>query len=478
MKYDEALQKVISALNEGENTQDYWEIIFKELVGDSDAETITNVQSFVIKNFSFDIQSRAEGYVYYGKIGDTTVVKDTQIYKCVEAIVKNEPDRYGYISSTKAGMLFNDDGFNLVLQNSLIDSDLVNILYNGENNSGRLFGNIQSFNDFFSENYIMHLKKSNLNTMLSGEYQVNCFGRTEFAAIMKNDSISTINGIDKNLFKEMYDSIKSVSTEKDAMGAVCEAIKASELQNFSDVYFKVDILDGEKSVVKIVSKETEGAVSLLDTMLVNGNVSPSALNDIIKNHGVNLTDEIRTAIQKLSVENESFIVDRCLEHGEELTKLAEKDVVQIGEYEINSSTADMSLKYVDYDSCSNIEKLKLKQYDYERTQISQMLDDGVTNKNGITLLTKEEIRTKYGFVDDATPNSVLKEIQLAEYRDRKNGTATAKGFYKCMKEVICLRLVNLIQMLGLSLVILNVEVTKEKRGGKRVSVKETKDKGG
>ncbi len=33
-------------------------------------------------------------------------------------------------------------------------------------------------------------------------------------------------------------------------------------------------------------------------------------------------------------------------------------------------------------------------------------------------------------------------------------------------------------MFGLSLVILSIEVTKEKRGGKMVSVKETKDRGG
>ncbi len=63
-----------------------------------------------------------------------------------------------------------------------------------------------------------------------------------------------------------------------------------------------------------------------------------------------------------------------------------------------------------------------------------MLDEGVISRNGITLVTTDEIKAKYSFVDDVTPSSVIKELQLAEYRDGKNGTSTAKSFYKCMKE--------------------------------------------
>ncbi len=280
MEYTEALEIIKNMLNTEEDTQECWEIIFEELVGESDAETITNVQKFIKDNFSFEIQSGAEGYAYYGMSGATTLSEDTPLYKYVDGIVSSTPDKYGYISSTQAGKLFNDKWFNVVL-NQKVGREVRSILYNGENNSGKLLGDIQSFNDFFSENYIMRLKESNLNTMLSGDYSLNCFGRTEFDAIMKNDAIKTINGIDKAAFKEMYDGIKAVSSETNAMGTVCEAIKASELQNFSDMYFKVDILEGGTSVVKLVSKKTEGAVSLLDTMLVNGKVSPSTLNDIV-----------------------------------------------------------------------------------------------------------------------------------------------------------------------------------------------------
>ena len=57
MRYEEALQRIISDLDAGNKTDiDDWEVIFDALKGDSDAETILNVQDFVLKNFSFEIE--------------------------------------------------------------------------------------------------------------------------------------------------------------------------------------------------------------------------------------------------------------------------------------------------------------------------------------------------------------------------------------------------------------------------------------
>ncbi len=204
MEFQEALQRIFEALKVGEETTtEDWTIIFSNLVGNSDAETIINVQNFIKENFSFEIEAGAEGYAYFGNAGATTASSDIQVYKYVDAIVESSPNKYGYISSTQAGKLFNDKSFNDVLKEYLVDNSLKDILYNGKNSTGEIFEGVQSFNDFLSENYVMSLKESNVNTMLSGDYSLNCFGRTEFQAIMENDAIKTINGIDKNIYMDI-----------------------------------------------------------------------------------------------------------------------------------------------------------------------------------------------------------------------------------------------------------------------------------
>lgn len=87
--------------------------------------------------------------------------------------------------------------------------------------------------------------------------------------------------------------------------------------------------------------------------------------------------------------------------------------------------ADMSSKYVDYDTYSRIEQLKACQYDYECTQISEMIDNNISSRNDIELMSMEELKAKYTFVDDTTDAEIIKELQIAEYRDKKYGTTTA-----------------------------------------------------
>ncbi len=86
---------------------------------------------------------------------------------------------------------------------------------------------------------------------------------------------------------------------------------------------------------------------------------------------------------------------------------------------------DMSSKYMDYDTYSRIDQLKACQYDYECTQISEMIDNNISSRNDIELMSMEELKAKYTFVDDTTDAEIIKELQIAEYRDKKYGTTTA-----------------------------------------------------
>ena len=97
MEYEEALQRIISDLDAGNKTDiEDWEVIFDVLKGDNDVETILNVQDFVLKNFSFEIEPGAEGWAYFGMSGATTSSDDIPIFKYVDAIVEEKPYKYGY----------------------------------------------------------------------------------------------------------------------------------------------------------------------------------------------------------------------------------------------------------------------------------------------------------------------------------------------------------------------------------------------
>ena len=81
----------------------------------------------------------------------------------------------------------------------------------------------------------------------------------------------------------------------------------------------------------------------------------------------------------------------------------------------------MESKYLNYEDLSPLEKIKAKQYDYEKGLVSDMIDRGVTSRNGVNLLSADELKCKYSFIDDATDASIIKELQLSEYRAGKYG---------------------------------------------------------
>ena len=130
----EELERIIEALKNGETTStDDWQAVaeYYYLVGETDAETITNIEKFVLDNFS--IEAAAENpYVYFETDGNAN------IWQYVDGIVP---------------------------------------LYEGTNASGKITlqaangesVKVQVFNDFFSENYIKGIKSSNVKTIFSGD---------------------------------------------------------------------------------------------------------------------------------------------------------------------------------------------------------------------------------------------------------------------------------------------------------------------
>lgn len=283
---NEAIQRIKEALDAGESSsKNDWKIIFEECAGADCIETIRNVQKIIEKNFSFSLKEGVVPYAYFGFIDSDN---KNGVYKVLADASKDGTNLYGYISNTQGGKILNDSGFSEELEefaNSVwnkydfIESnseDLYYSMYDGVTFSGKIKykgKEVQAFNDFFSENYIKEITASNINTLFYGDaekglFSINCFGRTEFEAIMKSEHINTINGVNKHDFENIYNEAKIYLSDRDAMNFVCELMKAHEIDNLSNIYYI-----NKGNVVEIVDKDTEGAISLAESLIQNRKIS-------------------------------------------------------------------------------------------------------------------------------------------------------------------------------------------------------------
>lgn len=190
-------------------------------VGDS-LDGLARMESFVGGVFSSELAPELEGCLYAGGM----FVDDHFGFMWQ---VMGSYEGHGYISSTEAGRLMNDEGFQQSLADrfpslirdrlggdpsetdpgtrkrrsgwsragSLFDSD-TGVLGRGED------GDVPGLNDYFSERYVSSLRGQDVETFFMGD-PVNDNGsvkvsmRTELDALLKNDRVKTVNGVSKGL---------------------------------------------------------------------------------------------------------------------------------------------------------------------------------------------------------------------------------------------------------------------------------------
>ena len=283
----EALERIKEAINSGNTTKpnDWAEVARNyNLSGSDNAETIKNIERFIADNFSFETTAE-NAYVYFGSDGNINM------WQCVDFICKDPTQSSGYISSTQAGILFNDDGFYAFLDDALgKDAYLfekingISALYEGTDASGKVIidaGNnetkeVQALNDFFSENYIKGIKSKNIKTIFSGDILarnnkgLNAFCRTELEQIFLNDSIENINGIEKSLIQKL----KEAAPKGEEYDYVTNVLKASQISEVKDLHYTFEInvkATGatEIKVLEVSKNELQNGTKLIDHMIAN-----------------------------------------------------------------------------------------------------------------------------------------------------------------------------------------------------------------
>ncbi|MEJ5921875.1 hypothetical protein [Bifidobacterium thermophilum] len=199
-----------------------WKEIFDALgVGDS-LDGLARMESFIVGEFSSELDPGLEGCLYAG--GMSVGGRAGFMWK-----VMGSYEGHGYISSTEAGRLMNDEGFQQSLADrfpSLIRDRLggdpsetdpgTRKRRSGWSRACRLFdsdtgvlgrggdGDVPGLNDYFSERYVSSLRGPDVETFFMGD-PVNDDGsvkvsmRTELGALLKNKNVETVNGVRKGL---------------------------------------------------------------------------------------------------------------------------------------------------------------------------------------------------------------------------------------------------------------------------------------
>ena len=353
MDWEEIVEQLI-----GDNfeTAD-WEEIIKQIISGNNLEDaklgvqLRAVYDFIERRFSSMIEDGVEGFAYFG-----SAEYCNPAFKYVEGIC-NEGTA-GFISDTEVGRLLNSDEFNSAMESTFDDK----IVPNGENIKGIYDGQSKinnevlnytgkilfkddseavALNDFVSECYIKNLKCSNVKTLMIGDFRkdannlYNAFFRTELDAILANNNIETVNGIEKCVFQEIR---RSMPTEIGNQ-YISDILKASQVDYVKDIYYIIDtkIFEGEeKTFVKIVSKETNNAKRILDDILCGEKNIKYSIDDIINSSEIKFSQKTIDALKQASTVSRRNIARIIVEDAEHIAKTSG-----------SGRLADLIVKYAD-----------------------------------------------------------------------------------------------------------------------------------
>lgn len=246
-----------------------WSRIFTALGVNDSLDGFSRMESFLGGVLSSDLATNQEGCMYAG--GMSVDGHAGFMWKAMDTY-----DGHGYISSTEAGRLMNDEGFQQSLANrfpSLIkdvlggdpsETDAIGNSRDGWSRAGKLFdsdtgvlgkskyGDVLGLNDFFSERYVSSLRCSDVETFFMGDpcdvvqdkggnivpKSVKVSMRTELDTLMKNNHVKTVNGVSKNFISAVYKGIPESADKFDVARKMTNFMNVTALNRACDQYVK------------------------------------------------------------------------------------------------------------------------------------------------------------------------------------------------------------------------------------------------
>ena len=161
-------------------------------------------------NFNLPDNTKAIGYA-----GSTSSLEGTGIYRTIDIFTQNSNGEYGFINNVADNILNHAYKDSTGVKHSLWDAleqtvglENTRVIFNGSNAAGfrspECFSGIKCLNDFVSEQYFFHNGSGNVIFLFTDTAMSDSTAAlTEIEVLLKKDSVSHINGIEKSVLANM-----------------------------------------------------------------------------------------------------------------------------------------------------------------------------------------------------------------------------------------------------------------------------------
>ena len=135
-------------------------------------------------------------------------------YEIVKALC--DGNKYGYISGTELGNLVNEHRFIEALVGKVEVANANLLLHGGENSAKEIISGsgVLNLSDYTSERFMLEAASEDVKPLIFETAPNKVFVRTEFEALLNNDKVTSIWGVDKAEIKGVVYNYKKYSLSR------------------------------------------------------------------------------------------------------------------------------------------------------------------------------------------------------------------------------------------------------------------------
>lgn len=308
---------------------------------------------------------------YAGKLDD----EGTGIFKTVENLTKNSNGKYCFINNS-ADNILNDDKFNIALNEAVGEknaSDILGGTWVDDMRSKYSFGNTLSLNDLVSDNFMKNNAKGDVYLLITDNARTDStLNVTEIERLLTMDEVKTINGIEKSVIANMSSTerfnllkeqsvidLMNAKVYRGADGTEILSFEGTKFENMFNTNIPGDYIDVGRYADRAFMSNSE---LFSKYSFLNESVSQSILDEFrvgeyrLKTTGV---DTLTNATVYFDVNGKVVSVRNSMP-----SSVFETTIGDIRQF---TPDAEMSKLFpdIDYENLPEIEKLQLRQFDWE-----------------------------------------------------------------------------------------------------------------
>ena len=337
-------------------------------------------------NFNLPDNTKAIGYA-----GSTSSLEGTGIYRTIDIFTQNSNGEYGFINNVADNILNHAYKDSTGVKHSLWDAleqtvglENTRVIFNGSNAAGfrspECFSGIKCLNDFVSEQYFFHNGSGNVIFLFTDTAMSDSTAAlTEIEVLLKKDSVSHINGIEKSVLANMSSTerfnllkeqsvidLMNAKVYRGADGTEILSFEGTKFENMFHTNIPSDYIDVGRYAERAFVSDSE---LFSKYSFLNESVSQSILDEFrvgeyrLKTTGV---DTLTNATVYFDVNGKVVSVRNHMSDS-----VFETTIGDIRNY---IPEDELRAVFPEYDSLDNLEKLKVRQLELEYNKFIKNLD--------------------------------------------------------------------------------------------------------